>query len=685
MAEGPLTYFRIEAQELVASLTRGLLDLEQGEGPAALDQCFRSAHTLKGAARVVKQLRIGEIAHAIEDALAPYRESGDPLPGEYVGELLRLVETIRGEVALLEPAPPSETLSQRRSAEEERFETVRVVIAEMDELLDGLAEAAVKLGPLRGAVLSLGEAPRRFSLDDLSAQLTRAEREISAGLGRVERELTRAQARVRELRLVPAGAAVGRLELAVRDAGEALGKRVQFEAVGGDIRIDGHILAGLRDALLHIVRNGVDHGIEPASERARAGKPPVGRVRLRIERRGGRVAFICSDDGRGVDVTALRAAAVRSGLYPADRVLRLSADEALELMFRAGLSTRDVVTPISGRGVGLDVVRATAAQLKGQVSASSEPGKGTTVEIVVPVSLTALTALTLTSGRIQALLPIDAVRGVRRLTDRSVYRGDEGSHVLFEDAPIPFAPLSSLLDEAPDEAGTSRVAVIVRGIDGVAAIGADRLLNTADVVVKPLPRALGAQPLIAGAAFDETGDPVRVLDPDGLLLAVRASRALFAPHRKAPPRPPILVIDDSLTTRMLEQSILESEGYEVDLCASAEEGLKKAGQRRYGLFIVDVEMPGMNGFEFAETARDEPALSGVPVMMVTSFTSGDARERGARAGVRAYIVKGEFDQREFIGKVAELLAESWSTMGAPPPSPRSTMGAPPPTPRGGGR
>jgi two-component system, chemotaxis family, sensor kinase CheA len=691
MAEGPLKYFRVEAHELVDALTRGLLDLEQGGGSEAIDQCFRSSHTLKGAARIVRHGRIAEIAHAIEDALAPYRESGEPLPGEYVGELLRLTEAIRGDLELLEVKQTDAgfgedgALPARRAADEDRFETVRVAIADMDALLDGIAEAVIQIGALRSGAVALAEAQRAAGLcaalltedrasahgvwradsvvetllptfEDLRTRLSQAEQEITAGLGHIEREMRQEQARARELRLVPAGVAMDALELAARDTAEALGKRVTFTSSGGEIRLEGHILAVLREALLHVVQNAVDHGIEEPVERTLAGKPEAGKVRIRVERRGGRVAFICQDDGRGVDLAALRRAATRSGLHSTESADGLSRDDALGLMFHPGLSTRDAVTEISGRGVGLDVVRATASKLKGQVSVRSELGKGTTIEILVPVSLTALSALTVTGGGLTALLPTDAVTRVVRLSDRDICRGERGDFIVVDGKPIPLALLSALLGAPASAARIPRGAVVVSGEGSAVALGVDRLLGTSDVVIKPLPHAAGLTPLFAGATFDKSGDPLLVLDPEGLLAVVRTARVARVPDHREAPRPPILVIDDSLTTRMLEQSILESAGYEVDLAASAEEGLARAEERRYGLFIVDVEMPGMSGFEFAERARDDPSLSRVPVMMVTSFTANDARSRGARAGVKAFIVKGEFDQREFIGKVAELVA-----------------------------
>jgi two-component system, chemotaxis family, sensor kinase CheA len=692
----PYKYFRIEAREILDGLTRGLLDLEKqgGEGEELIGQCFRLAHTLKGAARVVKQLKIAEVAHAIEDALAPYRETGEPISPEYVTELLKLLEIIREEVALIEaPTEPARTRTARPREGAitggEQFETLRIEITEMDEILDGISEAAVQLGPLRSGADAVAHAQRAAlsiselvgaRMDDLAAgspgqrwlakieaaasslraQLAVAQRDIGSGISRIHSEFNEIKTRASTLRLVPASAAFGPLELAARDAAEWLGKQVDFEAVGGDTRLEGHILSALRDALLHIVRNAVDHGIELPADRIAAGKPIEGRVKLRVERRGSRVAFICSDDGRGVDLSAVRRSAAEKGLIAASADDSLSTQDLLMLIFQAGVSTSDMVTEISGRGVGLDVVRETVAQLKGEVTARTELHVGTTIELVVPVSLSSLTALMLTAEGMTVLIPLDSVCGTLRMMTGDVIRTADSESILFEGKIVPYAPMVSVLG-ARASASSGRQAwsaVVVQWGGQRTALGVDRLLGTMDVIIKPLPVAAGQQPVALGAAFDAQGDPVLVLDPQGIVGAARYVRPLTDDEPSRRVIAPILVIDDSLTTRMLEQSILESAGYEVDLASSGEEGLKKAQGRRYSLFIVDIEMPGINGYEFVTRAKADPALRRVPVIMVTSLASVADKKRGADAGVDAYIVKGEFDQKSFVSRVASLVEMS---------------------------
>jgi two-component system chemotaxis sensor kinase CheA len=695
----PYKYFRIEAREILEGLTRGLLDLERagGSDDEIIGQCFRLAHTLKGAARVVKQLRIGEIAHAIEDALAPYRETGEPITVEYITELLRLLDIIRSELAEIEK--PAEGAEEKRAprarapraregaAPGEQFETLRIEIDEMDAILDGISEAAVQLGPLRTGAEVIAQAHRaaasmleqlsaqresgrahmmsaerwlartEATLEGLRASLVHAQREVGAALGRIESEFGEIKVRASTLRLVPASAAFGPLELGVRDAADWLGKQVDFEATGGETRLEGHILSALRDALLHVVRNAVDHGIEQADERIAAGKPTVGRVSLRVERRGSRVAFICKDDGRGVDLTAVRRSAANHGLIDDEEGESLSSTDALMLIFRPGVSTSDVVTEISGRGVGLDVVREITERYKGEIRASSEAGVGTTIEIIVPMSLSSLTVLTLTSEGMTALVPLDAVCGTMRLQSSDIIRNADTESILYEGQVIPFTPLAPLLRARKSASAARHVwsAVVLQWGGSRTALGVDRLLGTTDVIVKPLPAAAGPHATVVGASFDAQGDPQLVLDPQGLVGVAQRTKTAYKADLSAKQKAPILVIDDSLTTRMLEQSILESAGYEVHLASSGEEGLKKASARRYALFIVDVEMPGINGFEFVARAKADAALARVPVIMVTSLASAADRRRGAEVGVDAYIVKGEFDQKHFVQKVAELL------------------------------
>lgn len=688
MAKDRYKYFRIEARELLEGLSRGLLELERSPADrAVVARLLRFAHTLKGAARVVQQPAIGDRAHAAEDALAPHRDEGaPPVPRERTDELLRLVDEMAAAVSALDepargpvPAAPASGGEAARERAEEPIRTLRVDLHEVDQVVETALEASVHVATLRRQLGRLDHAKEiaraladqlsarradgdgaassarlRPLVDELARALDGTQRALETRADQAERELGEIRGAADRLRLLPARAIAGPLERAARDAARALDRAVTFELTGGGVRVDANVLTALREAFLHAVRNAVAHGIEPAAERAARGKPPGGLVRVEVERRGTRVVFRCRDDGRGVDLEAVRAAAARKGLVTAGAAAGLDDGALSALLLRGGISTSATVTDVSGRGVGLDVVRDVAARLQAEVALRTERGRGTELEVVVPVSLTALTALQVEAGGAVAVLPLDAVRGATFLEASRVTRTAEGAAVGLRGVLVPFVPLARVLGRpAAPEPRRAWSAVEVEAAGGRVVVGAERLIGTAEIVVHPLPAFVQLDPAVAGAALDGEGNPRLVLDPAGLVAAARAHAD--REERPAPPRAPILVVDDSLTTRMLEQSILESAGYEVDLAVSAEEALEKARARRFGLFLVDVEMPGMDGFEFVRVTRAEPRLSATPAILVTSRGAPEDRARGLEAGASAYIVKSEFDQGRLLATIEELL------------------------------
>jgi two-component system, chemotaxis family, sensor kinase CheA len=685
MAKDPYKYFRVEARELLDGLTQGTLELEKGPpGPEVVARLLRLAHTLKGAARVVKQPGIAELAHTLEGMLTTHREAGQPLSTEQGSALLCRLDEITSLLSALEPASDvAPAAGPARPPPEEPFETLRVEIREMDSLLRTVTEAGVQLGAARkrvgatdrlrdlttllvdllaarpgetvaGASPSMSRA--RPLVEELRSSLDHFQRSLAVDLERVDGELAEIRDVAHRLRLIPAQTVFPALDRSVRDAAQTLGKRVVFEASGGEVRLDANVLASLRDALMHVVRNAVAHGVETEAERVALGKPPTGQVRLEVERRGGRVAFVCRDDGRGIDVEAVRRAAVSRGLVPASEAKSLTADNVIALLGAGGLTTSNDVTELSGRGIGLDVVRATTSRLKGEMSIRSESGRGATVEIRVPISITSMHGLVVEAAGALAAIPLDAVRQTLRVRDSEIARSAESDSILHEGSSIPFLPLDRMLRRpgTPSRNRSTWPAVVVQAGDRRVAVGVDRLLGTSNIVMRALPGVVEADPVISGASLDAEGNPQLVLDPEGLVAAAERGRGV-ASEVAAARRAPILVIDDSLTTRMLEQSILESAGYEVELAVSAEEALTKAGDRRYSLFIVDVEMPGMDGFGFVAQTRSDAALREIPAILVTSRNEVEDRRRGEQAGARAYIVKGEFDQGQLLQTIRILI------------------------------
>jgi two-component system chemotaxis sensor kinase CheA len=333
----------------------------------------------------------------------------------------------------------------------------------------------------------------------------------------------------------------------------------------------------------------------------------------------------------------------------------MSHEELLGLLLKGGISTSRTVTDLSGRGIGLDVVREASDRLGGEVTASSEAGTGTTIDIVVPLSVASFDALFVESSGVTMAIPLHGVQRTLRLTRDDVMRTEQHEAILFDGQAIPLASLPQTDATRRSDGPSSRSsAVIVRGRAGLAAFGVDRVVGVAHIVMRPLPDLAPASGVVAGATLDAAGDPLLVFDPDHL---VTAAQGVTAPSDEtAPARLSVLIVDDSLTTRMLEQSILESAGYDVELATSGEEGLDKARGGRHALFLVDVEMPGMDGFTFVERIRADPALRPTPAILVTSRNSPADLQRGRAVGAQGYMVKSEFDQNVLLERIRGLVA-----------------------------
>lgn len=684
MAEDRYKYFRVEARDILDQLGQGALDLEKGGAPAELvARLLRLAHTLKGAARVVKQREIADCSHALEDTLEPFREGSSQIPREPIDRVLSLVDQIGRHVALLTPQPAGAGTTSPANLPDQPVMTFRPAMDDLDTLLDGVFEAHTGLGALRPKLAQVESARQIASLvfdqlsgprgaearaagspianekarsmtDDLRGVVGTLGRDLTTSVDRLDRELRHVREAAERLRLTPANALFTFLERAVRDVATALGKRVAFEAHGGDVRADPVVLNVIQGALLHIVRNAAAHGIESEVERASARKPVEGRVTLRVSQRGRLVSFACTDDGRGIDLDAVRRIAQSKGLGPADSGT-LGTEELLRVLLKGGISTSSTVTAVSGRGIGLDVVREAVERLGGEVTARTEKGQGTTIELVVPLSIVSFQTLAVEVEGGTVAIPLDAVRGTLRVTRADVIRTEQQEAILFDGQAIPLLSLQQAVFATAEAARPASFlsVVVVKGQAGTAAFSVNRMLGTAPIVMRPLPPLAPATGVVAGAALDSVGDPQLILDPDSLVTVAQGSGATIV--EAAPSRLPVLVVDDSLTTRMLERSILESAGYAVELATSGEEGLEKARAGQYALFLVDVEMPGMDGFTFVERIRADPHLHKVPAILVTSRNAPEDLQRGRDAGAQAYMVKSEFDQVALLERIRALV------------------------------
>jgi two-component system, chemotaxis family, sensor kinase CheA len=681
MTRDPYKYFRPEAHDILDQFSRGILDLERGGSSAAtVPHLLRLAHTLKGAARVVKQMEIANRAHAIEDALSPLRDSAVKIGPEQIKAILQHLDEINSQLASLAPGAP---INVPAAKAEDAPRTIRTDVAEADAVLDGVAETLALTAGLRTAVHAVEQATQladllvsRFSpfaakehhrrsgsrsnqhyviADQLRRKIGNIERNLGSAVDQIDRELRQLREAAERLRLVAVGNLFTALERIARDTASAMSKQVSFQATGGDIRLDLRVLEILQGALVQIIRNAVAHGIEPTGERSKAGKALVGCVSVAVFRRDRRLVFSCSDDGRGVDLEAVQRVASQRGLI-ASSVKDISPHDLERILLRGGISTSETVTEVSGRGIGLDVVRESVERLGGEVGFRTAPGMGTTFELIIPPSLASLDALIVEpdGSGLTIAIPLDAVRSTRRFTAAEISIAGSGASVLHDEKAIAFAPLSMILGGARWSVGRNWAVVILAGAEGTAALGVERLLGIAKIAVRPLPPFMTTSPVVLAASLDADGNPQLVVSPDSLV--AMALRGCAGELDAQVPKRQILIVDDSLTTRMLEQSILESAGYEVDVAVSGEEALEKLRHTQYALILVDVEMPGMDGFTFIERIRADWKSRDIPAILVTSLVEPEHRQRGRDVGAQGYIVKSEFDQAELLSIIKPLVA-----------------------------
>ncbi len=475
-------------------------------------------------------------------------------------------------------------------------------------------------------------------------------------LERIDRELVEVRRDVERLRLVTAATLYTALERTAREAAAATGKQVDFELVGGDVRIDAQVVASLHGAVVQLVRNAVVHGIEAAAGRAAARKPARGRVVVTATALGRRVAIACRDDGGGLDLPAIRRAAARRGVLPADAPAssdELDAAQLFRLLLHGGISTSREITEFAGRGIGLDIVRDAVHGLGGNVSVETA-ATGTTVQLMVPVSITTVAVVNTDVGDRVIAIPRAAVRRTSRIASGDVTAAGEGEVVYVGDATLACAPLAQLvgaplrgdarpqLDRCRGRRSGRRRHRRARGRRrrrGRARTAGDRAVRSDRVGGRDGRRGTAGRGRRAARA-GRRGRP-------------RAPRGC---PRRTPKPAPILVVDDSLTTRMLEQSILESAGFEVEVAVSAEDAIAKLDHRRYALALVDVEMPGMDGFTLIATLRARADTAQLPAILVTSRDASADRRRGEAVGANGYVVKGQFDQTALLALIRRLVA-----------------------------
>lgn len=714
LAASLMATFLAELDEHVIVLNENVLALEKSPGPAGragrIQALFRAAHSLKGAARAVGVTPLEAACHGLEELLAEARDgrmvldqpviellfdaadaiqdagvrlrahrdfagsSLNGLPARFRGRAgsLRVPDSSVPEMPGTTTAGPGESVpvegasdwvkvaSDRLDSLLKRSEDLLIASrshevrrTQVDELqrLVGRLSSEVQAASRRDPARRLeGERLRRISreVDGLSAAFISDQRSLEVAVRRMDEE-------ARAIRMVPFEQVFQGLERAVRDLARDAGKEADVVLVGGDVELDRAVLEGLRDPLLALTRNAFDHGIETASDRRAAGKPERGRITITAELRGASVRVTVTDDGRGLDLDAIRAAAVRLGWPVPDDQRELS-----RLIFLPGVSTARKLTEVSGRGVGLDIARSRLRDLRGTHEVDSTPGVGASFTLAVPLTLTTIRVLMLVAGGQVLAIPLSGVQRLLRINPAEVRPLGDATAVMVDDSPVVAVRLAGLLELPEDDrsrpAGRIPLVVLSAG-DRRLAVVVDELLAERSIVVKhPGPRLQQLKGLLGVTVLPDGGTAL-ILSPAELVQAGLSSRAapVLATESAATRRKRLLIADDSVTTRSLEKSILEAAGFEVEAAYDGEDAWQSLKLRRPDLVVSDADMPRMDGYQLTRAIRGSKRLAGLPVILLTGMEREADRSRGLEAGADAYLLKSGFDQKMLIETIRQLL------------------------------
>ncbi|OAI25158.1 MULTISPECIES: hybrid sensor histidine kinase/response regulator [Methylomonas] len=717
-----LATFNIEAQEHVEALFAGIAELEkcpdETRQAELIEAVFREAHSLKGAARAVNLIPVETACQALETGFAAMKNKNSALTAELFDSLYTAIGKLSERLGLPQidritavpveiPAPHPETQTitsvkppARGSAEKLSMAgTVRIASAKLDSIFLKSEEmlAAKFLAQQRQQDIitlqamaaswskqwsrtvsrpefysNLSKQPQGLELIEQNTAFikslnyrldaaVKAARQDQHLLGRMVDDLLED---MKKALMLPFSALMEIFPRLVRDLAKSSGKDIVLNISGGEIEADRRILEEIKDPLIHILRNCVDHGIELPDIRANLGKSPCGTIGIAIlPRSGNRIEIDISDDGAGIDTTKVKAAATRLGILEREQASRLEDHVCAELIYRSGVSTSPIITEISGRGLGLAIVREKIEGLGGCVAVETQPGNGTVFRIELPLTLATYRGIAVRVGEQTFVLPTGNVERCMRIRRDDIRTVENRETILFRDETLSLSWLSEVLGMPERTAGGEalyQLLVLKMGGKRMAFI-VDEVLGEQEVLVKSLGPQLARVRNIAAATILGSGKLAPILNVSDLLksaqLAAQTGSRRTADFKTDGPTPTnsVLVVEDSVTARSLLKGILEMAGYKVTTANDGAEGLTQLRSGEFDLVVSDVDMPRMNGFDLTAKIRADKRLADLPVVLVTALESREDKERGIEVGANAYIVKGSFEQSNLLDIVRRLI------------------------------
>lgn len=619
------------------------------------------------------------VAASAAPASAPAAPTSAPSPGteSTEGGASGEAATAKGQGSM--PSFPREDIGTRHDA------SIRVDSDTIDRAISHANTLTIRQLRMRSAAELLESLEKRLvqsyrtaqdpkSLRKELATLTRAVRGYRSQFGEQLFEIERSTEELRDtvvgMRMLPLSTILERLPRMVEEAAAALGKDVAVSIKGDAVRVDSAVLAKLSDPLIHLVRNAVDHGIEAPAARERAGKPRRGQLRIECRTESSRVTVTVADDGAGLDYATIRVKALALWPEEAAAIGRMADEDLVRLLFRPGFTTRASASALSGRGVGLDIVKTNVEEARGQVVLESSPGAGCVFTLILPVSASTMDGMfVLTSGR-KYFVPATAIAGTMLADADELFAVREKEMLTVSGVNIPVTDLAlALHTERAEKRSRKLPLLLVRGPAETVGIAVERIIGYDSLVYQQLPAGLRRNPMIQGVVFDESFNIVPILNMGTVLDELRSVRTMDTHRRFSSARrsrkPSVLVADDSASTREILVTMLELEGYDVTGAVDGMDALKRLQSGTFDLVVSDLNMPRMDGLKLLENIRSDEERRGLPVIIVTTVAEADTRKRAKSLGANRYILKSSFDQDDLVDAVRELLARDTVERRAP--------------------
>ncbi len=601
--------------------------------------------------------------------------SKDNKTGSYIPQSERPIsmETVRIRISKLDPLLlQAEELIQAKLAINQRAKELK----EINAGIAGWKTDSLKLKRRRSntSVELLNEL-----MEGNDLRLNKIENQITSITSSIERDQYSLNSMVdnhleamRQVLMLPVSSIVEIFPGMVREISREQNKEIEFVIRGAELEIDKQILEELKDPLIHLIRNSIDHGIGKPQERILHNKPSNGTIILAFTaRESGTIEITLSDDGKGINKENLLKAAIKSGNLSGEAAGKLDTKEILSLIYQSGVSTSSIITDISGHGLGLSIVREKVEKLNGRISVETEENIGTTFHILLPMTLATFRGILVRIQEIMFILPTMNVECVMKVEPEEINTVENHETIRIHDQIISVADLGEVLgipvhkhsgsdkmESGSEKSNQIRIVVLAAGEQRIA-FKVDEVLDEQQVLVKGLGKLLRRVRNISGATVLGSGNVVPVLHITDLMTsALRSAEKIKGQiylEKKADKIKKILVAEDSITARTLIKNILETAGYQVSTAVDGTDAFNRARSDEFDLIVSDVDMPRLNGFELTEKIRNNKKLSKVPVVLVTALESREDRERGIDVGADAYIIKSSFDQGNLLEIIKKLI------------------------------